>query len=345
MTGVFRPSGDRFSSPAKHIKSIADMHTYIPTLNDPNALLDDETIEFAQSLCSVFFRRCHMEARVLEDSALRSIVFGEIGEDRVAVYVRVTEGDDDVEGTGPIPGVLIDAAREFDADPYVIRVHITEGEDCRSLSYFGAEEFEAAMKSDEGRMARQLLRGRTVTDYARRIGRVSELKVIPVRESDPVAAHCEDADSFSVSYAYGVQYENAFRSDYTSVALHLFADDLPLKRAVVSPLDLLKASYVSESYWIHTCDCGIPDCAGVEHPVTVIHQGGLTLWKVASMKPKRICVFDTRQQREAILDGVRRALELFEAPDSDYRSFAYLTDPADLRKALYFAEGCERDGW
>lgn len=91
------------------------MHAYIPTLNDPNALLDDEIIDLARSVCAVFFRQSNMEARVLEDESLRSILFGEIGGDRVAVYVRVTEGDEDIDGTGPMPGVLIDAAREFDA--------------------------------------------------------------------------------------------------------------------------------------------------------------------------------------------------------------------------------------
>lgn len=84
--------------------------------------------------------------------------------------------------------------------------------------------------------------------------------------------------------------------DHVVVGCELLADGGSITdRAdiTISVSELLASSKGSGEYWILTCSCGEPGCAGVIHPIRITHAGPSVVWEEAAMDlpaPRRFVV-------------------------------------------------------
>ena len=110
----------------------------MPDFDHPNAHLEEEIVDRGISAVANAFRRCRMTPRTLEKGVgCNSLILGELSGKRFVVYVRITLEDETEDGVGPTPGVLADAARELDAEPHLIRVHMRKVGGGTGFAYFG----------------------------------------------------------------------------------------------------------------------------------------------------------------------------------------------------------------
>jgi hypothetical protein len=85
---------------------------------------------------------------------------------------------------------------------------------------------------------------------------------------------------------------------------------LPIASFEVYPLDLdaLKASSVcAGDYYIWTCSCGIPACAGFYHPIVVVHGAETISWLGAPRPIDQLG--DLQFDKQAYVQEVNRALQ------------------------------------
>jgi hypothetical protein len=114
---------------------------------DPNAHLPDHVVQCGLRGVSFAFQQCKMEPRHVEtEEGCNSLLFGELNGKRFVVYVRITLEEENENGTGPIPRILIDTARDIEAEPHLIRVHMKKEGKGFGLTYFGYNEFIDAVR-------------------------------------------------------------------------------------------------------------------------------------------------------------------------------------------------------
>ena len=117
----------------------------------PNAHLSESVISSAVYGVGFIFEQCGLEPRVVStDEKLNSLLFGELNGKRFVVYVRITMEDESENKTGPLPGLLLNVARELEAEPHVIWVHMKKEGQGYGLAYFGDVEFKDAVRSCTG---------------------------------------------------------------------------------------------------------------------------------------------------------------------------------------------------
>src|SRR5262249_4804480 len=133
---------------------------------EPNAGLSPEVVNLAMSLSLEPFHNARVEPWGLnwKEVAQKGFILGEAGGIGHIVYVRVTVGEEQETGTGPVPGILIDAAREVKAEPHVVRIHLRSEGEGTAVEYFGHDELERALKKGGDYWHRKLLGGRTAKD-------------------------------------------------------------------------------------------------------------------------------------------------------------------------------------
>lgn len=280
----------------------------MPDLYHPNAHLEAEVVARGLSAAANAFRRCRMEPRVPGAGAeCNSLILGELIGKRFVVYVRITIEDETEEGPGPAPGALIDAARELDAEPHLIRVHMRRVGGGTSFAYFGYYEFIEAVLGNEKEWNRALLPGKSVADFLRLVaGKLSALRI-----------------------------ENVIDSDCAK--LRLFLDGTEPYAGTIDAGDLLRSTIRSDEYDIFTCSCGVAGCAGIWRGVVVVNDGPLTLWKAYYAKGRRVFVFDRSQYRDEILLRVKEVVQFVRGGEG--RSVVpYEHGFSYLEKALYEAE-------
>lgn len=283
---------------------------------DPNSQIDPQTrYEACQYSLSVFHRG-KVSAHQVDTGSPNSFLLGLAGDRRYLVYVRVTLEDEQEQGNGPMPGILIDTAQEMNAEPHVVRVHLRSDHGGTTIKYFGHDELEREFKRGEP-WRRVLLRGKAARDYFRLVGgRLSKLELTVrhhppgKRPEKPVA----ELDYVNLLLEGSVECltEEEPPPFLGTVWLDLRVDTLTpeLEGHTISMGSLVRSSTDSDEFSILTCDCGSPECAGIWRGIEVVHEDGLVVWRVRGIRPRRVVVFDRGQYRQEILSKVRAALAL-----------------------------------
>jgi hypothetical protein len=236
-----------------------------------------------------------------------SLLLGELSGKRFVVYVRITLEDETEDGVGPTPGVLVDAARELDAEPHLIRVHMRKVGGGTGFAYFGYQEFIDAVLANESEWNLALLHGKRVSDYLHLVhNKLSLLRI-----------------------------ENVIAEN--SVKLRLFVDEHEPYSGTIDAGYLLRSTIRSDEYEIFTCSCGVAGCAGIWRGVIVVNEGPYTLWKAYYAKGRKIFVFDRSEYRREILLKVKEAVEYVRS-GKDRCFVPYDHGFEYLEKALYEAD-------
>ena len=100
-------------------------------------------------------------------------------------------------------------------------------------------------------------------------------------------------------------------TDQRYLLLELAVDGVPLADFSLLATDraeLARAAGEAGGFFILTCWCGVPECAGIQRPLQVTHlPSGQTRWQLRNPGPAREWLFDTLAYRQAIDE----ALELY----------------------------------
>lgn len=283
---------------------------------DPNAGIDPEVRDWAARLSLFPFEN----ARVLPEGIAHhgvdqhGFVAGQTGKQVHLVYVRVTLEDEQEEGTGPIPGILIDWAREMRAEPHVVRIHFRSQSEGTAIEYFGHDQLQADLQAGDW-FLRKLLRGRTARDCLRLVGGCPSKLELQIRRNLPGEPPERDLDPELLAIFGAVDVpapeERAAYRGYVSLGMRV--DTLPHPRVETSFLSLgalLRSTHLNDEHFIFTCSCGAPQCSDIWSGVDTVHEDGLLVWRLRSFAPRRLVVFDRDQYREEILTKVRAALVL-----------------------------------
>ncbi|MGI0481499.1 hypothetical protein ACN4EE_11995 [Geminocystis sp. CENA526] len=59
-------------------------------------------------------------------------------------------------------------------------------------------------------------------------------------------------------------------------------------------------------YFILTCWCGVPDCAGIEQGIQVTHYQNTVTWTITQPKPHRIFTFYADDYKTIITEGIAK---------------------------------------
>ena len=315
-------------------------------LGNPNAGIDPETLELAVGLSTFPFHNVRMESQGIERNGTGKPGFI-LGRNEIAkylVYVRVTVGEEVETGPGPLPGMVIDVAREMGAEPHVVRVHLRRQGEGTAVGYFGHTELERALKEGGDYWRRKLLGGRTARDFLRLAGgRLSKLAV-GVRHEPPgpwsKRKFGESAEEKLMREIFGEGSDEDHETPYPgSVTLALSVDTLgrQLEGYAISISHLVQSAKENDEHEILTCTCGHGGCSGIWRGIETVHEDGLVVWRVRGVAPRRVVVFQREQYRQEILAKVRAALALHKELGEkaslgagDHREF--------VERALYLAE-------
>lgn len=60
------------------------------------------------------------------------------------------------------------------------------------------------------------------------------------------------------------------------------------------------------NYFILTCWCGVPDCAGIDWGIQVIHHQNTVKWTITQPKPHRIFTFSANDYKTVITKGIEQ---------------------------------------
>ena len=281
---------------------------------NPNAGISPELQEHAASFSLSFFNRLRLQPRhILRDGAEQpGFMYVEVGDTAHLVYVRVTLNDEQEVGTGPIPGILIDRAREQDAQPHVVRIHFREVENGVGIEYFGHDELERELRAGDW-WRRQLLHRRTARDYLRLVGGGTSTVEVLVRHDPPGMRQPEPMEP-AMQEIFGKPDDTPYFF-VGSVELGLRMDPDPRTRlnCIISICRLLESTHHHDEFYIFTCSCGTPMCSDIWAGVDVAHEDGLLVWRMRGNKPRRVLVFDHDQYRHEIFTKVRSVLALHKA--------------------------------
>jgi hypothetical protein len=109
------------------------------------------------------------------------------------------------------------------------------------------------------------------------------------------------------------------------LVIEAYVDGEPLvdfdEYSIDVPLGLLPSSERSGYWYIVTCTCGDPGCAGIFAGVEVRHREGRITWRIPEPGPMRDFVFDADQYRaevQRLIEGARKAIHWYH-PRTDFR--------------------------
>lgn len=251
----------------------------------PNSHLAEEVIEHGLMFSSSAFYQCKMTPERIPEERFgcNSLLFGEFCNRRFVAFVRITIDNEVEDGTGPMPGVLFDAATELDAEPHVLRIHMHHVEDGMNFEYFGHGEFIQRVRSFVTEWNARLIAPKTFADFHRMLdGRVSRLELNLVKE---------------------------ISGEKETMLLKLLIDGCEPYSGTISPGALLRSTVEGNEYGIFTCDCGVGECAGIHRGVIVVRNDGMVLWKAFHARGRRIFLFQDDQYRAEILEKCGRLVE------------------------------------
>lgn len=286
---------------------------------DPNRGLDEEVRDWAASLSVWPF-----ESALIQPQGVRwngehhpDLIFADAGDTGHLVYVRVTLGDEQETGTGPMPGVLTDMARDIRAEPHVVRVHLSPAKEGTNIDYFGHSELAQTLQSGN-HWNRRLIGRRTARDYLGLVGgRLSKLTLHVAQEPPGKWPKVErpapvTEEEKLLREIFGETGEEELNDFPGSLSMIVSVDTLSpqLSLATISLTALANSAVKSGEHFIRTCTCGAPECAGIWRGIETVHEDGLVVWRVRGMRPRRVAVFDREQYRSEVLSKLRDIVAL-----------------------------------
>ena len=81
---------------------------------------------------------------------------------------------------------------------------------------------------------------------------------------------------------------------------------------------LAKSAITSGEYYILTCGCGDTGCAGIDEPISVVHDSGRILWHITDPLPERRFEFSKDEYSSVILEVLRRVQAECPCPEDAY---------------------------
>ena len=310
------------------------------SLYDPNGELSEDEVATGQRTAAGPFYRCHLKPELVAGYSCRTMMFGMMGDKRYVIYARVTRSEAEEQGTGPMPLVLFDAARELQAEPLVVRVNITHIGPGIVFKYFGVNEAERLLKSNPEYQA-VLLRGKTVNDFRRLLhGKINRFEL-----------RFELVDYTRWEYSWDaypdgdpVRFEP--KRNVHGWALRLVVDGQPVKTPVISLRHLVRSTFLNDGHYIFTDEVG-EELDTIHLRVIVVSDGDITLWKAHGVKPCRVWMFDRQQYRDEVLSKVRdyvRRYKTLPAHQVDARmQYADMTN-VDVGRIEYLEEALYEAG-
>jgi hypothetical protein len=84
---------------------------------------------------------------------------------------------------------------------------------------------------------------------------------------------------------------------------------------IISPFELLRATRASGEFYIHTCTCHIPECAGIWGGTVMAHdlQRGVVIWRTDTSELKSLFIFERQAFCSEVLRACHEAIKFLEA--------------------------------
>jgi hypothetical protein len=237
------------------------------------------------------------------------MVFLSIGNELSLLGVRVTVGDETMDGTGPMPRALIERAGLNHARPLLVRVHLRNKGKKMELEWYGYDELGYAWKESSWWRSIQL-RGRSGGEYLRITGGKPSRLEVRVRRMLP-GLWVPEPQPPEFLQVFGPQdMSPQFQPGVVELLVEI--DPTPRTRlsGAINWWELVRSTHQTGQQAIFTCTCGSPECGGFWRGVHVAHDEGWVVWRLLDFKPLRIVVFDQAQYQEEIFRKVRLALSL-----------------------------------
>ena len=306
---------------------------------DPNSHLDAEIIERGVLEARKALAATGIPWQRADHPESNSMIWAYINYYWHIIYVRVTTDDVDFTGVGELPQILMESCKKMHSKyRAVVRVHFEADGTVRLI---GFQNVIPKLQFEAGAWNKKLLGGRTALDYLKMSGgKPAVLTVNLVYEKPPSAEEWiekvrwnyrnpnpdEVENPLLADLLPDIEEENLSEEEYVKRALaekknnptrgdfhiQLAVERLPLRSFPVSMGELLDSTTWNSKWGIYTCECGSVMCAGLKHEVSVVHESGLTVWRVYGPKPSRIIVFDQQQYRAEILAKIREALNFHQ---------------------------------
>ncbi len=141
---------------------------------------------------------------------------------------------------------------------------------------WGLDALEAVFNSNSADWNKALLKGAWTEYFLRLKGfKINSLKLEAVEEQPKEPGH-------PILYPF------------------LTIDGIECTRLSVAIGELARSVHQNGEYDIFTCCCGYSECAGIYRGVTVVTDGGYTVWKAFGIQPRRIFVFESEAYRKEI---------------------------------------------
>ena len=132
--------------------------------------------------------------------------------------------------------------------------------------------------------------------------------------------------------------------DFDGGELHrglLFVDEvLQNEKYAISYWDLARSAKEAGNFFILTCGCGVPECARLDDPIAVVHDGNTISWRVTDPEPKRQFSFDRDKYKAEVLRFLREAQASVPRPQipEDFAFGYYGFLPTDLDECVDLLE-------
>ena len=95
-------------------------------------------------------------------------------------------------------------------------------------------------------------------------------------------------------------------SDESGWTGYIYVDDCLIEEDwTIDWIEMAKSAIEPGGYFIFTCGCGVPECAGIYDPVMVTHTDDAISWDVIKPKPVRHFEFSKVEYREVLLTFLR----------------------------------------
>jgi hypothetical protein len=98
------------------------------------------------------------------------------------------------------------------------------------------------------------------------------------------------------------------------VGLRLFVNRHEVKKGgIICPFELLRSTYLSDGFFIHSCSCHSPECAGIWGSTLVADLGDWILWETNDKVVNQVFLFDSVEYRREVFAVCWRAFKALES--------------------------------
>ena len=158
------------------------------------------------------------------------------------------------------------------------------------------------------RLNRELPKGFSWDECLRSTGgHISQLKFsVGIPECTPIPIE-ELRATYGDDYREPTAEEKAKRPVFGEYRIQI--DSRKISKLEVDPWALLSSGFKCGEFYVFTCSCGFPECAGVFEGIRVYHRDGKTLWITTGLKPREVFIFNTEDYQDAIVGGLMEAAE------------------------------------